>query len=142
MEVGRPALFDNPDDLQKMIDDYFKLGVKKRKVIIGKAPNSQIVELQIPTITGLCLYCGFESRQSFYDYEERPQFSYIIKRARLFIENEYEELLQTGNTVGAIFALKNMGWRDKQEIEQKTEISGGIQFNGIQMIKPNEPSSD
>ena len=31
-------------------------------------------------------------------------------------------MLQTGNTTGAIFALKNFDWKDKQEVEQ----SGGI----------------
>jgi hypothetical protein len=31
----------------------------------------------------------------------------------LFVEKHYEELLQVGNTTGAIFALKNMGWIDR-----------------------------
>lgn len=119
-EVGRPALFDTNKQLQKAIDDYFKTGVKKRKVVIGKPPSQQLVEVEVPTITGLCYHIGFESRQSFYDYEERPEFSYTVKRARLFIEKEYEEQLQTGNTVGAIFALKNMGWMD----HNRTEITG------------------
>lgn len=119
-EVGRPALFDTNKQLQKAIDDYFKTGVKRRKVVIGKPPSQQLVEVEVPTITGLCYHIGFESRQSFYDYEERPEFSYTVKRARLFIEKEYEEQLQTGNTVGAIFALKNMGWMD----HNRTEITG------------------
>lgn len=40
----------------------------------------------------------------------------------------------------AIFWLKNRRskeWRDKQEIDQKTEISGSIQFNGIEIVTPN-----
>ncbi len=68
---------------------------------------------------------GFETRQSFYDYEKRDGFSYIIKRARLFIEKEYEENLSIGNTTGAIFALKNMGWFDKQELQHSGEIKTG-----------------
>lgn len=42
----------------------------------------------------------------------------------------------------AIFWLKNRQpgkWRDKQEIDQKTEHSGSIQFGGIEIIKPDEP---
>lgn len=125
--AGRPPTFENDKQLQEAIDDYFNNGVAKRQVVIGKVPNQQVIEIQIPTITGLCYYIGFESRQSFYDYELKPEFTYTVKRARLFIEKEYEEQLTSGNTVGAIFALKNMGWRDKHEIEG----SGGfaITFN-------------
>lgn len=114
---GRPPTFATVEDLVNSIDDYFNNGVTIRKVVVGKPPNSQVVEVPVPTITGLCYHIGFESRQSFYDYEDRQEFSYTVKRARLFIEKEYEEQLITGNTVGAIFALKNMGWRDKVETE-------------------------
>lgn len=133
--------FETVEALQKKIDEYFAEGVKKKKITIGKPPNTQVIEIQIPTITGLCIYCGFESRQSFYDYEKKEGFSYTIKRARLFIENEYEELLQSGNTTGAIFALKNFGWVDKQEIDQKTQHSGELVFRGMNVIKPNDPST-
>ena len=61
-----------------------------------------------------------------YDYEEKSQFSYTIKRARTFIECEYEKMLHNGQCTGAIFALKNMGWKDKTE----QEITGsGVQIN-------------
>lgn len=110
---GRPPLYQTADELQLKIDQYFNEGVKKRKVQVGKGDFKKVIEIPVPTITGLCYYLGFESRQSFYDYEKRDGFSYTIKRARLFIEQEYEEELKLGNTVGAIFALKNMGWIDK-----------------------------
>jgi hypothetical protein len=115
--MGRPATFEKKEELEEAIQDYFTNGVTIRKVVVGKVPNQQVVEIPVPTITGLCYHIGFESRQSFYDYEKYPEFSYTVKRARLFIEKEYEEQLSVGNTVGAIFALKNMGWKDKQEIE-------------------------
>lgn len=99
MTAGRPPIFNSPEALQKGIDEYFALD------------NSQ------PTISGLCYHLGFESRQSFYDYEKNEIFSYTIKRARLRIENKYEERLFGAVNAGAIFALKNFGWTDKQEIE-------------------------
>lgn len=114
---GRPPIYNSSEELQEQIDEYFNSGVKKRTVIIGKAPHQTSIEIEVPTITGLCIFLGFESRQSFYDYEQREGFSYTIKRARLFIENEYEEMLSSGNTVGAIFALKNFGWIDKTEVK-------------------------
>ena len=95
--AGRPLTYETPEDLQAAIDKY--RAIKDIK----------------PTISGLCYHLGFESRQSFYDYETREGFSYTIKRARLFIEQEYEEKLSGNNVAGPIFALKNLGWKDKQE---------------------------
>lgn len=140
--AGRPPMFDTPEQLQAKIDEYFQEGVTVKKVVIGKAPNNYTIDVEVPTISGLAYYIGFESRQSFYDYENKPEFAYTVKKVRLFIEQHYEEMLQTGNTVGAIFALKNFGWKDKQEIDQKTEHSGSLGFTGINIIKPNEPSTD
>jgi hypothetical protein len=126
MNQGRPPIYETPEQFEEAVKDYFENGIKHRTVIIGKAPNQQAVSLPVPTITGLCLHLGFESRQSFYDYEEREGFSYTVKRARLLIEKEYEEMLQTSSSpTGAIFALKNLGWKDKSEVEQ----SGGLSIN-------------
>jgi hypothetical protein len=122
MPAGRPPLFETVEDLQKMIDSYFQDGVTVKKVVIGKAPNNYVLEVEVPTISGLAHYIGFESRQSFYDYELKQEFAYTIKKTRLFIEQHYEEMLQVGNTTGAIFALKNFGWTDRQEIDQKTTL--------------------
>jgi hypothetical protein len=102
--MGRPAHFDNAEELQVEIDEYFAVTPKKEQ-----------------TITGLALFLGFESRQSFYDYEEK--YSYIIKRARLTIEHAYECKLSDGQPTGAIFALKNMGWKDKSEHEHSGNMA-------------------
>ena len=110
---GRPPHFKTVKELQLKIDEYFNGGLKKRIIFVGKGDNKEAIEIEVPTISGLAYFLGFESRQSFYDYEKYDGFSYTIKRARLFIEKEYEEQLQVGNTTGAIFALKNMGWIDK-----------------------------
>jgi hypothetical protein len=116
-KVGRPPLYSNPEDLQEKIDEYFSTGRRMRKVIIGKGENRKEVEIPVITISGLVRYCGFCNRASFYDYENREEFSNTIKAARNRIEEEYEELLQQGLGVGAIFALKNFGWVDKTEHE-------------------------
>lgn len=116
---GRPPIFKNADDLQKEIDKYLK-NCPDFKIVITK--KGEKIDIPAPTISGLCYFLGFESRQSFYDYEERPEFSYTVKRARLFIEKEYESLLSTNAYAGAIFALKNFGWVDKtsQEVTNTT----------------------
>lgn len=106
--IGRPPMFTDPQKLNELIEDYFE-------------------SEDHYTITGLCLHCGFESRQSFYDYEQKPAFAYIVKRARLRIENMYEKSLMGDKVTGPIFALKNMGWTDKQEIDHTTQ---GQQMTG------------
>lgn len=126
MPAGRPPMYNDPDHLQDEIDAYFKEGVTKKTYVCGPPNARYTVEIEVPTITGLCNFLGFESRQSFYAYEDKPEFSYTIKKARQRIEQHYEENLQFGNVPGSIFALKNFGWSDKQEIDQKTEHSGGI----------------
>ena len=133
-KAGRPALFKAVEDLQKQVDEYFESGRNTRPVIIGKAPNQERVDIPVPTITGLAEYLGFESRQSFYDYEKVDKFSYTIKRARLRIERYYEESLQLNAPTGAIFALKNLGWEDKQH----TDVTSGGEKISIKLHEPND----
>lgn len=104
---GRPAIFKTPEEFDAKVDEFFAQCKKDGEHV---------------TITGLCLYLGFESRQSFYDYEKRDGFSYSVKRARLMVENRYEATaLNTKTQTFHIFALKNLGWSDKQEIDHTTK---------------------
>lgn len=126
MAGGRPRTYESEQELQNTIDDYF-IFVKGQKISTVDN-NGNIIEKwerepEPTTITGLALYLGFESRQSIYDYEKSGQFSYIVKRARMRVECEYEKRLSTTQApAGAIFALKNMGWADRQEL---TGADGG-----------------
>lgn len=147
---GRPPLYSDPDVLQAKIDEYFKQGVPKRQMIVGKKPNQQILEVEVPTITGLCLYVGFADRESFCEYEKQNKFkdedtqkafSLVIKKARAQIATHYEQLIQSGNPAGPIFALKNMGWTDRQDID----VSGSIKVDVVSYksvpIKDNKDKS-
>ncbi len=125
--AGRPAHFETDDLLQSKVEEYF-VYIKGEKEEIKKGNKTITMWVRYPenaTVTGLALYLGFESRQSFYDYEKNEEFSYTIKKARLKIEAAYEQELLSKNATGAIFALKNFGWKDKTE----TEISGGMIMN-------------
>ena len=123
-KVGRPPLYNSPQELQNKIDEYFQGGVNVKKVACRKGKNTVIEKIPIPTITGLALYLGFSSRQSFYAYEAKEEFSYIIKRGRARIEQVYEEQLHTNSPTGAIFALKNFDWKDTPMIQ----INRYVQF--------------
>ena len=135
MKAGQPPKYKTPEDLQSKIDEYFEEGHNKRKVEVGKGDNKQVIEIPVLTVSGLAYYLGFASRQSFYDYEKTDKFSYTIKRARLFIEREYEEQIQIGNPAGAIFALKNFGWTDKQQIEHSNDPDKPLNFQAIVLKK-------
>ena len=120
---GRPLKYKTPEELQTAIDKYF-LNPPNKKVITNT--DGSTTEVPIFTVSGLGYFLGFMDRQSLYDYCKRgDNFSCIIRRAKYFIESEYEAKLQGTNVVGIIFALKNMGWRDKSEVEQ----SGDSQIN-------------
>lgn len=112
-KVGQKPFFDTNEQLQKQIMDYID-NCPDAKELFTKDGTAYVVPNY--TITGLAYHLGFASRQSFYDYEEKPEFTYTIKRARLFIEKEYEIALRSGNPC-MIFALKNFGWKDKTEVE-------------------------
>jgi len=89
----------------------YKTAEQMQKVIDTWAENLEESK-KPPTLTGLALALGFCSRQSIYDYEEREEFTFTIKRAKLIVEQWYESLLSGTTPTGAIFALKNFGWRD------------------------------
>lgn len=137
-EGGRPPLFETCEELQDKIDEYFETGIEERTFICGSGANKYPITVEIPTITGLCYFLGFESRQSFYDYEKRPGFSYTIKKARLKIEKLYEEQLQYGNSTGAIFALKNMDWHDKTEHDLSNKDGSLNKLPNISLTVPTE----
>ena len=126
---GRPALYSSPEELQAKIDEYFNGGANQKEypTLAGS------VKIPIYTISGLAYFLGFNSRQSFYDYENRVEFSDIIKRSRLRIEMNYEENLFDKACTGSIFALKNMGWHDKIETDHTIKFAEPIQ--GINIIK-------
>ncbi len=106
MPGGRPLKY-TPDELQTKVDEYF------------------VVE-QKPTIAGLAVFLEMD-RQTLYNYREKDEFFDILKTAVNKVEAKYEgRLIYENNPTGVIFALKNMGWRDK--VEQDVRVEGGVQL--------------
>lgn len=124
MAGGRPSQYNTAEELILAVENYFEW-VKGESIEVLDEKSGQMFPQWVRhpepiTVTGLALYLGFESRQSIYDYGEKGEFSYVIKNARLRVENAYEKNLYSNSPTGSIFALKNMGWKDKHE----QEISG------------------
>jgi hypothetical protein len=130
MAGGRPPIFDSPEAMEKAIEDYFNPLITEERthtkcgtMVKELTPEEQYRQpREKVTITGLALHLGFCDRQSLYDYEGREEFSCIVKKARLRVEMNYEERLSESACTGAIFALKNMGWKDKTEVDQNVNI--------------------
>ena len=106
MPAGRPLKY-TATELQTKVDEYFATESK-------------------PTIAGLAVFLEMD-RQTLYNYRERDEFFDILKRAVNMVEAKYEgRLIYENNPTGVIFALKNMGWKDKTESEVR--VDGGVQL--------------
>lgn len=139
---GRPPKYSTPLKMQNAIDRYFADCPDRTSVFVGGEVG--MMEIHAPTITGLALYLGFVNRQSMYDYEANPKFSDTIKNARARMELVYERCLIYGrNTAGAIFALKNFGWTDKQDLEHSGSIKAEHTIGApILIFEDMEPGKD
>ena len=135
-QVGRPPKYKDPEELQKKIDAYFK--TKDDISIItdedGKAITDKhgkiMFNVKPPSVAGLALYLGYESRQSIYDNGNKEEFSYIIKKARSRCEIWVHDAVCDGIIPPAvgIFLLKQFGYSDKMELEHTGKNGGPIQF--------------
>lgn len=106
MPAGRPLKFKTVKELQGKCDAFFA------KCDEDKTPY---------TISGLALALH-TSRETLMDYEARAEYSDAVKDAKLKCQNYAEQRLFGSNAAGPIFALKNYGWSDRQEI---TGANGG-----------------
>ena len=107
MPAGRPRLIQSPAELEDRTDTYFAMCAAENRP---------------PTVTGLALALGLSSRESLDEYGRRSEFSDSVKRAKSLVAAAYEERLWGNTPAGAIFALKNMGWSDKQDIQHSGEL--------------------
>lgn len=111
--MGRPLKYNSVEELQVLIDEYFKECDEKDRPY---------------TTTGLALALDM-TRQMLIEYQGREEFQDTIKKAKLKVESYAEQqLFKGGNTAGVIFSLKNnYNWVDKQEI--KADVDTDITLN-------------
>jgi len=86
-----------PEELENNIEAYFN------------DPNCDY------TRTGLVMACDL-NHETFDMYARDKAYSDIIKKGKLLVERAYEARLQSTTPTGAIFALKNMAWSDRQDL--------------------------
>ena len=138
--------FSSARSLQRLIDTYFKsiagewqLEELPSKIKNG-APQMQKVwihEPAPPTISGLALHLGFDSRKAFDDYAANGLFAGVLNRGLLRIEAEYEKKLYQ-QASGATFALKNFGWKERET----PDGGGGTPHLKIEIIESGPQPAD
>lgn len=99
---GRPRMYESFEEMEEQIVKYF---------------DQQKIKY---TVNGLALFLGFAGKSGLYKYLKdlkRKEFVYPLKRAISVIEMVYEEKLHSSNAAGAIFALKNFGWKDTNALD-------------------------
>lgn len=119
---GRPRLYSTPEKLQKEIDKYFAEHVGVTTIGIAK-DGTPITQIKAPTISGLNYFLGFCERTSLDEYAKDPKFYLTVKRAKLRIHQFAEQqLFENGKPTGAIFWLKNNGWRAEETVSQEVTL--------------------
>ncbi len=95
--VGHPPIWTDVKVVEQIIKQYFE-------------------HEKEPTMSGLARALGM-SRSSLYNYSQKDEFLDTIKEARIHIEEIYEKhLMYTSQPTGVIFALKNLGWKDRTDM--------------------------
>lgn len=124
--IGRPPRFDSPEQMQVLIDKYFEdckghiLYNDDGSPVLDKYGNAVIIDAHPPTVTGLALALGFNTRLSLLNYQAKSAFVNTVTRAKSRVEQYAEErLFDKDGANGAKFSLANNweGWREKQQIE-------------------------
>lgn len=125
--VGRPPKYRTAEEMQNVIDQYFKdcEGIKA----LDEDGNPRVsakygwlyeIEPKPPTVTGLALALGFNSRLALLNYQDKDEFVNTVMRAKSQIEAYAEaRLFDKDGANGAKFSLANnfKAWRERQEIE-------------------------
>lgn len=134
--VGRPPKYTSKEEIQGLIDEYFKecegevLRDDKGNPVLNKWGNPIVLNQKPPTVTGLALALGFTTRQGLLLYQGKKEFVDTITRAKARVEQYTEERLFDRDGVnGARFSLTNnfAGWGEKppsalDEEEQRARI--------------------
>lgn len=109
---GRPLKFQSVEDLESRAAEYFASRLDEDGYPLRDADGN----ISRPvTLTGLCVHLG-TTRETLDDYLQRPEYSDSVKWIKAVIEAYYEGRLVYGNSTGSIFALKNFGWKDSQDL--------------------------
>jgi len=125
MPAGRPPKYDNPEDMQRIIDLYYlacRCHQADNPNMLIELPDEDLLVINdivdvVPTISGLAYTLGM-STEAFRNYEQKDDFLATVKKAKQRVEMSLEQRLAGNAVTGSIFSLKNnFGWKDKTETD-------------------------
>ena len=117
-------MYTSVAEIEDKIEQYFEnckgypLTDSKGKQIFNKFGSPVFVDVHPPTVTGLALALGFNSRQSLLNYQGKTEFMDTITRAKARVEQYTEErLFDRDGSNGAQFSLRNnfKGWKEDEQ---------------------------
>jgi hypothetical protein len=121
---GRPLIFKNKEELEKVIDEYFEWCDNRLVQGYDEKENKQFAYISPApyTMSGLARRIGVD-RRTLLNYSDKEEFFPTIARARERVHEDVESrLMGTRNERGAIFNLKNnFGWKE----ESHQDITSG-----------------
>ena len=122
---GRPRTIKTPEEFDNKFKAYIASCYTNERPI---------------TLTGAIRALGLSSRSALDNYEDYEGFSAPVKRLKLRVAEAYEERLHGNSPTGAIFALKNMGWSDKSQLEHSGPGGGPIPVSRVEIVAGGQDS--
>jgi len=115
---GRPRAFKNPEEMEKLINEYFEIKkghVTKMVLKDGKT----VVEIPEPEpihIAGLCAYLEL-TYEGLREYQNREEFSATIARAKQICQSYAVDMCFKGKNKADFVLMNNYGWKNRSEQE-------------------------
>lgn len=147
-KAGRKPKYKTAEEMQEIIDAYFKdcdgeILYNEGEPVLDKWGNAVIINAHPPTVTGLALALGLNSRQSLLNYQGKAAFVDTITRAKMRVE-EYAErrLYDRDGQRGAEFTLRfNFRWAQGEKDSDEDGDTGGVIELAPVMPTPEEANT-
>lgn len=120
--------------MQAAIDAYFdrcegeKLLDEEGNPVLDRQGLPITINARPPTVSGLALALGLNSRQSLINYQGKKKFADTVKRAKLRVEEYCErQLFDKDRRQGAEFNLRyNFRWEEREEKKEEDRVGGVV----------------
>lgn len=114
---GRPPQYDSPEKFAEKLNEYIEYEDSMKPIDKATKQGKGVY-----TIEGAALFLGFATRDSFYDYAKKEEFSYIVNRFKLFLTDwNVKKLYWAGTFPGAKFWLTNHGGYTEETVQHQNQ---------------------